>query len=55
VRLYLFLRSVVWTSVLSALAIIATIVSAFVAPDFAVPFGLSAIALAVLSPRRSEF
>lgn len=48
-RLYLFLRSIVWTSVLSVSAILATLIAAFVVPQMVVPFGLTAITLAILS------
>ena len=54
-RIYLFLRSIIWTSVLSVVSIVASLISAFIAPDFAVPFGLAAVALASLSPRRSDY
>ena len=50
-KLYLFLRSLIWTSILSVVFIVATLISAFVAPDLVTAFGLSAIAFAVLTPR----
>jgi hypothetical protein len=53
-KLYLFLRSIVWTSVLSAAAIIATLIAAFTIPQMVLPFGLSSIALAVLSQSRDR-
>lgn len=51
-KLYLFLRSIIWTSVLSAVASAIALITAFIAPNLAIPFALVAIALAVLSPRR---
>jgi hypothetical protein len=50
VKLYLFLRSIIWTSILSVISIIGTLVAVIIAtPLAAIPFGLTAIALAVLS------
>lgn len=54
-KLYLFLRSIIWTSVLSASAIIATLIAAFTVPGMVLPFGLASIALAVLSSQRSNY
>lgn len=54
-KLYLFLRSIIWTSVFAVAAAIGSLVTAFTYPDLAVPFGLVAIALAILSPRKSEY
>lgn len=51
-KLYLFLRSLVWTAILSVVFIIATLVAAFTNPDLVPPFGLSALAFAVLTPKR---
>lgn len=51
-KLYLFLRSLVWTAILSVAFIIATLVAAFTDPDLVPPFGLSALAFAVLTPKR---
>lgn len=50
-KLILFLREIVWTSVLSLLFIAASTISAlFLAPlTITIPLGLAAIALAVLS------
>ena len=49
-KLYLFLRSLIWTSILSVLSIIATLLLVILAtPIIALPVGLTAIALAVLS------
>jgi hypothetical protein len=53
-KLYLFLRSIIWTSVLSVTACIAALVTAFIAPTLSIPLGLVAIALATLSPRRVD-
>ena len=53
-KLYLFLRSLVWTAILSVVFIIATLVAAFIAPDLAPSLGLVALAFAVLSPRREN-
>jgi hypothetical protein len=52
-KLYLFLRSIVWTSVLALTVSIAALVAAFVAAPLTltIPLGLAAIALAILSPR----
>jgi hypothetical protein len=55
VRIYLFLRSIVWTSVLSVVSIVASLISAFIAPNLSLAFGLASIALATLSPRRSDY
>lgn len=52
-KLYLFLRSIIWTSVLAVVASIAALIAAFVSSDLATPLALVAIALAVLSPRRA--
>lgn len=53
-RLYLFLRSIVWTSVLSVSAILATLIAAFTVPEMVLPFGLAAIALAALSQSKER-
>ena len=52
-KLYLFLRSIVWTSVLALTVSIAALVAAFVAAPLTltIPLGLAAITLAILSPR----
>ena len=52
-KLYLFLRSLVWTSILALAASIASLVAAFVAAPLTLtlPLGLAAITLAILSPR----
>jgi len=56
-RLYLFLRSIVWTSVLAVAASIASLIAAFIAAPLTltVPLGLAAITLAILSPRRNGY
>ena len=54
-KLYLFLRSIVWTSVLSVLFAIASVISAFVAPYLTLALGLASVSFAVLSPRRSDY
>ncbi len=49
-KLYLFLRSIIWTALLSLLLIAASIISALAGnPHLPIPLALSAIALAVLS------
>ena len=55
-KLYLFLRSLIWTSILSVSAAIASVVSAFIQPEsqVAIPLGLASVALAVLSPRATR-
>lgn len=53
-KLYLFLRSIVWTAVISVAFSIAAVITAFTAPALATPFALVAIALGVLSPRRVD-
>jgi hypothetical protein len=52
-KLYLFLRSIVWTSVLALAACIASLIAAFIAAPLTltIPLGLAAITLAILSPR----
>lgn len=52
-KLYLFLRSIVWTSVFSIASIIASIVSALLlAPlQLVVAFAISAVAFATLSTK----
>ena len=52
-KLYLFLRSIIWTSVFSVLLLVASLVSAFLDSNLAVPLGLGSIALAVLSSKRN--
>lgn len=52
-KLYLFLRSIIWTSVLSVAASIASLITAFISPNLSIPLALIAISLAVLSPRRA--
>ena len=54
-KLYLFLRSIVWTSVFSVLAAVLTVISAFTSPALSIPLGLISISLAILSPRRSDY
>lgn len=53
-KLYLFLRSIIWTSVLSVVLSVATLVTAFIAPTVAIPLGLVAVTFATLSPRRVD-
>jgi hypothetical protein len=52
-KLYLFLRSIIWTSVLAIAASIASLIAAFIAAPLTltVPLGLAAVTLALLSPR----
>lgn len=52
-KLYLFLRSIVWTSVLSTIFIVAAIVSAFIGASTQAVLALSsaAVAFAVLGLR----
>jgi hypothetical protein len=52
-KLYLFLRSIVWTSVLAIAASVASLIAAFIAAPLTltVPLGLAAVTLAILSPR----
>lgn len=54
-KLYLFLRSIMWTSVISLVFALASIISAFVAPYLTLALGLASITFAVLSPRRSDY
>ena len=54
-RLYLFLRSIIWTSVLSLVLALASIISAFAAPSLTLALGLASITFAVLSPRKSDY
>lgn len=56
-KLYLFLRSIIWTSVISALFAGASIIFAIALPDSSlpVPLGLASIAFAILSPRRTDY
>jgi hypothetical protein len=56
-KLYLFLRSIVWTSVLAIAASAASLIAAFIAAPLTltIPLGLTAITLAVLSPRRDGY
>jgi len=55
VKLYLFLRSIVWTSVLSVASAIGSLVSAFTISELSIPLGLIAVTFAILSPRKSEY
>jgi len=52
-KLYIFLRSIVWTSVLAIAASIASLIAAFIAAPLTLtlPLGLAAVTLAILSPR----
>ena len=50
-KLYLFLRELIWTSILSVASTVASLILAFIDPQLAIPFGLAAISLAVLAPR----
>jgi len=56
-RLYLFLRSIIWTSVFSVLSAVASLIAAFITPSPSIPLalGLLAVSLAILSPRRNEY
>jgi hypothetical protein len=55
-RLYLFLRSIVWTSVLALLLGLASIISAFAsAPTLTLALGLASITFAILSPRKGDY
>jgi hypothetical protein len=55
-KLYLFLRSIIWTSVLAVSSAVASLIAAFIAttPNLPIAFGLTAVVLAVLSPRSNE-
>lgn len=55
-KLYLFLRSLVWTSIFSASLTIAALIVAFITRDLAlsVPLGLAALTFATLTPRSSS-
>lgn len=52
-KLYLFLRSIVWTSILSVSAAVAALITAFTTTDLTITiaFGFTAITLAVLAPK----
>jgi hypothetical protein len=54
-RFYLFLRSIIWTSVLAVAFAIASVISAFIAPYLTLALGLASVTFAVLSPRRSDY
>jgi len=56
VKLYLFLRSIVWTSVFSILALVASIILALAsAPlEIVLALGISSVALAILSTKISS-
>lgn len=56
-KLYLFLRSIIWTSVLSVTLALASIISALASAATPVAFslGLASITFAVLAPRRGEY
>lgn len=51
-KLYLFLRDLIWTSIFAVLFATASVVAAFInSPNLTLGFGLAAVALAILSPR----
>jgi hypothetical protein len=51
-KLFLFLRDIIWTSVLSLAAILASIIFALLEnPHLPLPLAISAVALAVLTDR----
>jgi hypothetical protein len=51
-RLFLFLRSLVWTSIASVIAILASIIFALLQnPYLPIPLAVSAVALATLTDR----
>lgn len=56
-KLYLFLRSIVWTSVISVLLALASIISALASAATPVAFslGLASITFAILAPRKGEY
>lgn len=51
-KLFLFLRSLIWTAILSVAFIIATLIAAFTNSDLVLPLGLTAIAFAILTPKK---
>jgi hypothetical protein len=56
-KFYLFLRSIIWTSVLAILLVIASIVALIISPTPtpSIALGLAALTLATLAPRRSDY
>lgn len=48
-KLYLFLRSIIWTSVISVLAATAALVLTFIAPPFSIPLALISISFSILT------
>jgi uncharacterized membrane protein len=56
-KLYLFLRSIIWTSVISIALALASIISAFAPASTPLTFalGLASITFAILAPRRNEY
>jgi hypothetical protein len=56
-KFYLFLRSIIWTSVLAILLVIASIVALIISPTPtpSITLGLAALTLATLAPRRSDY
>jgi hypothetical protein len=53
-KLYLFLRSLIWTSILSVASMVAALIAAFTITEVAVPLALVSISLAVLSPKATR-
>jgi len=55
-KLYLFLRSIIWTSVISVIAAIAAVITAFINAQLPIPLtlALTSITFALLSPRSAE-
>lgn len=51
-KLYLFLRSIIWTAVFAVSAFIASLIAAFINPPLAIPLALIGIGMATLAPRR---
>jgi hypothetical protein len=54
-KLYLFLRELIWTSIFSVLALLGTLIAAFTnLPTLTLGLGLTAVTLAILSSSSSS-
>jgi hypothetical protein len=56
-KLYLFLRSIIWTSVLSVVAAVASLITATIPATqqgLPIPLALISISLAILAPRNNS-
>ena len=56
-KLYLFLRSIIWTSVLSVVAAVASLITAAIPATqqgLPIPLALISISLAILAPRNNS-